>query len=222
MHITSVEETYKDGKTIFKEGSIGDWIYIIESGSVELSRNVEDKKVVIEILNTGDIFGEVEFITKSRRTTTARAIGETTVGVLDRTFLDEQYNRISGHFQSILKRLARRLERTTHIACHAVEPRASKILNLQYTSKNELVKATSENLSSGGIFINTTNPLPQGERFLLHLFLPKDKAPLEIDCEVRWTRKVSKNPKTHPPGMGAQFINISEHDLHKLHEELRT
>ncbi|MGC9976052.1 MAG: cyclic nucleotide-binding domain-containing protein, partial [Syntrophales bacterium] len=92
-------EDYQDGQIIFEEGSHGDWIYIIESGSVEISRAVEGKRTVITVLEAGDVFGEIAFLSRVPRTATARAVGETTVGLLDRTFLDGEYNRLSQHFQ---------------------------------------------------------------------------------------------------------------------------
>jgi len=106
-------ETYQDGQIIFEEGSHGDWLYEIDSGSVEISKKFKENKVVIEILQSGDIFGELAFIARVPRTASARAIGETTIGIIDRIFLDEEYNKLSQHFQSILKTLALRLEKTT-------------------------------------------------------------------------------------------------------------
>ncbi|MEI8173456.1 MAG: cyclic nucleotide-binding domain-containing protein [Deltaproteobacteria bacterium] len=106
-------ETYQDGQIIFEEGSHGDWLYEIDSGSVELSKKFKGNNVVIEILQPGDIFGEMAFIARFPRTASARAIGETTIGIIDRNFLDEEYNKLSQHFQSILKTLALRLEKTT-------------------------------------------------------------------------------------------------------------
>lgn len=113
MFQVAIEETFQDGQIIFDEGSSGDWIYVIESGTVELSKKIEGSKVVIEVLKPGDIFGELAFIAGVQRTATARAVGETTVGVIDRTFLDHEYNKLSQHFQLILRTLAIRLKKTT-------------------------------------------------------------------------------------------------------------
>ncbi len=92
-------EDYQDGQIIFEEGSHGDWIYMIESGAVEISRIVGGEKAVIAILEAGEVFGEIAFLSSVPRTATARAVGETTVGLIDRTFLDAEYNRLSQHFQ---------------------------------------------------------------------------------------------------------------------------
>ncbi len=106
-------ETFQDGQVIFNEGDNGDWIYIIDSGSVELSKMVGGTKVVIDVLREEEVFGEMAFIASIQRTATARAIGQTTVGILKRSYLDEEFNKLSGSFQTILKSLVFRLKKAT-------------------------------------------------------------------------------------------------------------
>ncbi|MGO9139259.1 MAG: Crp/Fnr family transcriptional regulator [Syntrophales bacterium] len=108
-------ETYQDGQIIFEEGSHGDWIYAVESGAVELSKAVAGGRVVIAVLESGDIFGEIAFLARIPRTATARAAGETIVGLIDRAFLDTEYNKLSQHFQVILRTLSLRLKRATEM-----------------------------------------------------------------------------------------------------------
>jgi signal-transduction protein with cAMP-binding, CBS, and nucleotidyltransferase domain len=64
----ATEENYKNGRIIFKEGSSGDWIYVIESGAVEISKKIGGEKVVMVVLKPGEIVGELGFITKTPRT----------------------------------------------------------------------------------------------------------------------------------------------------------
>jgi CRP-like cAMP-binding protein len=108
-------ETYQDGQIIFEEGSHGDWIYAVESGAVELSKAITGGRAVIAVLQSGDIFGEIAFLARIPRTATARAVGETTVGLIDRAFLDTEYNKLSQHFQVILRTLSLRLKRATEL-----------------------------------------------------------------------------------------------------------
>jgi len=108
-------ETYQDGQIIFEEGSHGDWIYAIESGAVELSKATKGGRAVIVVLQSGDVFGEMAFLGRIPRTATARAVGETIVGIIDRVFLDTEYNKLSQHFQVILRTLSLRLKRATEL-----------------------------------------------------------------------------------------------------------
>ena len=111
MFNVASEETYQDGQVIFEEGSSGDWVYVIVSGQVEISKSVGGKKVVIEVLQPEDVFGELGFLGGFERTATATAIGETTVGIIDRTSLDEEFNKLSSDFRTILGAMVERFRK---------------------------------------------------------------------------------------------------------------
>ncbi len=113
MFQTAIEEKYKDGDIIFEEGSSGDWIYVVESGAVEISKIMRGKKEVLLELGPGEIIGELGFITKMPRTATARAVGDTTVGIIDPISFEQEFNRLSPDFQAVLISLATRLKETT-------------------------------------------------------------------------------------------------------------
>lgn len=106
-------ETFSDGKIISKEGTFGDWLYVVDEGAVEISRMVDEKKIVIAILKAGEILGEIAYISKGGRSATATAVGKTTVGIIDRNSFDHEFNVLSSDFQMILKTMASRLKTTT-------------------------------------------------------------------------------------------------------------
>jgi len=111
------EESFPSGQIIFKQDGPGDWLYIIISGSVETSRSVDGKKFVIEKLQAGELFGEVEFIGGTKRTVTARAVGDTTIGLVDREPIKNEYDRLSKQFKSILETIPVRLQKIIDRAC---------------------------------------------------------------------------------------------------------
>jgi len=112
-------ETFQDGQIIFQEGTHGDWIYLIEEGSVEISKKMRGRRVVIEILPRGEIFGEMAFISKMPRTATATAIGETTVGIIDRDYYDHEFNKMPDDFRQVFNTVAARLKKATDAAIAA-------------------------------------------------------------------------------------------------------
>ncbi|MCX5826415.1 MAG: cyclic nucleotide-binding domain-containing protein [Deltaproteobacteria bacterium] len=112
-------ETYQDGQVIIEEGSYGDWIYQVDEGAIEISKMIDGKKVVIDILQEGEILGELAYITKLPRTATATAMGRTVVGIIDRNFFDHEFNKLSADFQNIFKAVALRLKRTTEMIAKA-------------------------------------------------------------------------------------------------------
>ena len=224
MFQISAEETIQNGEIIFEEGAAGDWIYVVLSGAVELSKKVENKQVVIDIVQPEDVFGELGFISQTPRTATAKAVGETVVGLVDRNFLDQEFNKLSSDFREILKRLAQRLKKTTEIAFQAKmrrkEPRHLKTLSLTFKSEAGLSKAFSEDISIGGMFIRTNKPLAKEEVFTLKMKLPSIEEPITVGCEVAWTREEGKATESLAAGMGVKFIQISESDHYRLKKVL--
>ena len=218
------EETYQDGQIIFEQGSAGDWIYTIEDGAVELYKVVGVEKIVVDVLQPGDMFGELAYLAGTPRNVSARAVGATTVGIIDRNFLDKEYNKLSGSFRMILKNLVLRFEKViegaTDPRLRRENPRIPKILTLSFKSKAGFIKAFSENISTGGMFIKTTKPLVKGEPFILQLKLLDVSVTLKIDCEVSWNRTETSDPVKQPLGMGIKFIEISPEDHHRLKKAL--
>ncbi|MFC1829161.1 cyclic nucleotide-binding domain-containing protein [Thermodesulfobacteriota bacterium] len=221
MFQTATEENYQDGQIIVEEGSSGDWIYVVESGSVEISKNVDGEKVVLQVLQPGEVFGELGFITKAKRTATASAVGETTVGIIDRSYLDQEFNKLSASFRAILVALASRLKKASEGAQHIKEaPRGTKIISLTFKRGEDLLYAFSENIADEGIFVKTLKPLPEQERFFLKLRLPDVLETLKVGCEVSWVRTETDDP-AKPPGVGIKFIQISQPDMKRLKETLK-
>jgi len=139
------EETYQDGQVILKEGSAGDWVYVILSGSVEISKTVEARKYVIELLKPGEVFGELGFLGGIKRTATARALGEATLGIIDRTSLDQEFNKLSGDFRTILvsivERFKKMIEKTSAFSSRK-ETHIAKVLSLTFKERQSLLRHT--------------------------------------------------------------------------------
>ena len=111
MFNVSYEKTYNDGWVIIKEGSYGDWVYVVLSGNVEISKTINGKKKILEVIRPGEIFGELAFLGRIKRTATARAIGETTVGIIDREFLDQEFKKIDPDIKTIFEAVVQRLKK---------------------------------------------------------------------------------------------------------------
>ena len=71
---------------------------------------------------------------------------------------------------------------------------------------HEPVKAHTGNISVGGAFIVTPDPLPRGTSLRVSLTMPHDKSQLDIDSEVRWLADSDDEPEI---GMGVRFLNLS-------------
>jgi hypothetical protein len=71
---------------------------------------------------------------------------------------------------------------------------------------------TCANVSRGGAFVQTSEPLAPGRRILVELKLPNG-APLEAIGRVAWTKRVmTPHERNHDAGVGIEFLGgVAEH-----------
>jgi uncharacterized protein (TIGR02266 family) len=224
MYPIASEEHYEDGQVIFDEDTAGDWVYVVLNGSVEISKTITGSRFIIAVLEQGEVFGELGYLGDINRTATARAIGETTLGIIDRAFLDKEFNLLSSAFRTILLAVVHRfrnlIERTCAFSTRK-EERVQRSLSVAFKDRQSFVRAFTGNISNEGLFIRTERPLNKGERFSLNLKLPDFSEPIKATCEVVWRREQEEAEK-RPPGMGVRFCKIREEDRQLVNQYIRT
>ena len=145
------EETYQNGEIIFKEGTPGSWVYYIITGAVEISRTVNGKKIVFEVLHEGELFGECGFLGGIKRTGTAMTLREVTVGIIEREYLDQEYNKLTSEFRVILVAMVKKFEKLLNRASgfsKRKEKRVLKTLALTFKTPQSFLKAYTSNLGT--------------------------------------------------------------------------
>ena len=81
-------KTFQPGEDIVRQGDVGDCMYVIQQGDAEVLKEVDGKQIRVDIMKTGDIFGEIAIVEHTTRSSTVRAITEVHVMTIDRkTFL---------------------------------------------------------------------------------------------------------------------------------------
>ncbi len=65
--------SYKQGEVIFREGEVGDALYIIRTGFVKVTKKHGDKEQIIAYLPLGNYFGEMALLEDEKRTATISA-----------------------------------------------------------------------------------------------------------------------------------------------------
>lgn len=76
-------------------------------------------------------------------------------------------------------------------------------------------RATSADISPGGLFVKTDHPLDTGKKILLYIYLTDTEKPVMADCEVAWCQK---DHPIKPNGMGLRFHKISWRDVERLND----
>jgi EAL domain-containing protein (putative c-di-GMP-specific phosphodiesterase class I) len=64
---------FKAGECLFSEGDKGDFAYIIDYGKIEISTIINGKNTILNILEPGDMFGELALVDGSPRSASAYA-----------------------------------------------------------------------------------------------------------------------------------------------------
>jgi CRP-like cAMP-binding protein len=71
---------YQDEEVISRQGELGDCMYVIASGQVELIRRDGGKEFCLAVLDPGNFWGQDGLLEKDHvRSATARAIGRTAI-----------------------------------------------------------------------------------------------------------------------------------------------
>jgi uncharacterized protein (TIGR02266 family) len=86
-------------------------------------------------------------------------------------------------------------------------PRATTKIEILFKEPRAFVKAYMLNVSNGGLFVKTENPLPLDTPVILLVKLPEDNDTMEIEGRVVWINSKGRKD-SFPKGMGIQFIKM--------------
>lgn len=109
----STWQDYQTDEEIIVEGDVDDCFYIIIAGKVAVKKN----RRKIRVLDKGDCFGEMGYLTKTKRTATIVAVGETSLMKINSTVISQVSLNCQVRFLKVfLRTLIYRLSATTEHA----------------------------------------------------------------------------------------------------------
>ena len=94
-------------------------------------------------------------------------------------------------------------------------------ITVEYEDTEDFLTDYTANLSIGGMFIETDEPLAMGVRFRLRFSVPDRKHPIDTVAVVRWSQPASK-ASPMAPGMGVRFEELSRDDMAAVQAMLST
>jgi len=104
-------KVYASGEIIFNEGSIGEVMYVIQSGKVKITKRTDSGEVTIATLGEGEIFGEMAVFDRLPRSATAIALGDARVLSVDKKKLFTTINRDPTLVFKMLESMSQRIRR---------------------------------------------------------------------------------------------------------------
>lgn len=87
MQSNELGTVYASGEPVVRQGELGDCMYVIQSGEVEVVQSAAGSEQCLAILKAGDFFGEMSIFERELRSATVRARGEARVLKVDKRTL---------------------------------------------------------------------------------------------------------------------------------------
>ena len=104
---------YEKGEMIFSEGSYGEEMYVIHSGTVEISQMVNGERKSLAVLGKDSFFGEMALLSSAQRTATATALEKTMLLPFDKEAMIKRIEANPRFALHLITSLSERLIRTT-------------------------------------------------------------------------------------------------------------
>ena len=84
MRTGELGKIYQDGENIVRQGEIGDCMYVIQEGQVEVISESSGEEVRLAIRGAGEFFGEMAIFERTVRSATVRALGPARILTIDK------------------------------------------------------------------------------------------------------------------------------------------
>lgn len=115
MGINTLGRSYHDGEVIIKQGTVGDCVYVIQEGKVEVIEELGEKEVKLAELGEKEFFGEMALFEKDVRSCTIRAVGDAKVLTLDKKNFYKTIQKDPSIAFRLLEKMSQRLRQTNQI-----------------------------------------------------------------------------------------------------------
>lgn len=136
---------------------------------------------------------------------------------------EEERGEVEEHVKSLLRKQKNQAKERITLICelnaeHRQDERLGETLQVEF---EDSPFGQTVNISGGGVFIRTPNPLDLEEEFLLKLHIPDGQEPMEALCKVVWTNKYGKESEELPRGMGVKFLRLQDELKRRIEEFIK-
>ena len=73
MTVGALGRVYEDGEIIVRQGDVGDCLYVVQEGEVEVVAEHDGKRTLLRVLGAGELVGEMAIFERVVRSATVRA-----------------------------------------------------------------------------------------------------------------------------------------------------
>lgn len=102
---------YQAGMVLFREGDEGDELFIIQTGSVKISKKAKNAETILATLKAGDFFGEMSMFTDKKRSATATVMEKSEILTFKKTSFHFMIEQNQDFALTMIKTMSERLYR---------------------------------------------------------------------------------------------------------------
>jgi CRP-like cAMP-binding protein len=113
MSAGELGETFADGEMIFHEGEVGNCMYVIQEGQVEVFVGSGDDEISLNILAPGAFFGEMAVFDRNVRSASVRALGPVRILMVDKKNLMRRVHEDPALAFRLVETMSHRIRRQT-------------------------------------------------------------------------------------------------------------
>jgi CRP/FNR family cyclic AMP-dependent transcriptional regulator len=121
MDIGALGKNFNDGDTIIRQGETGDCMYVLQSGEVEVVKELDGKEHPLAVRRQGDFFGEMALFGREVRMATVRARGPVRVLTIDKKNLLRRIQEDPSLAFRIIETMSRRIRELSDEVAHLHE-----------------------------------------------------------------------------------------------------
>ena len=103
-------QTLRDGTIIFREGDVGNKMFIIQDGLVRINKTIDGREHKLAELGKGEFFGEMAIVSNTPRSATAVTVGTVQVLAFDRAGFEAMIGKNTKIAMSVIDKLSKRLQ----------------------------------------------------------------------------------------------------------------
>jgi CRP/FNR family transcriptional regulator len=109
MTTGALGRVYHDGEIVVRQGDIGDCLYVVQEGEVEVLDETGGREILLRVAGKDELFGEMAVFERERRSATIRARGEARILTIDRKNFMRRLNEDPSLAFNLVQRMSRRV-----------------------------------------------------------------------------------------------------------------
>lgn len=109
MTTAELGRIYQDGEIVFRQGDVGDCLYVVQDGEVEIIDESGGSETLLRVAGRNELFGEMAVFERERRSATIRARGQARILTIDKKNFLRRINEDPSLAFNIVQTMSRRV-----------------------------------------------------------------------------------------------------------------